>query len=125
MPDFKNLVQRAVYFGIGLADFAQEQAATKIQELQAEAQKRGEELVKRGEMNANDLPEFIDRFVKTKRQGETQVVEENTPERGEPRSIEIVEESAAQEPPQSETSDDPEQLRREVEALKEELNRLK
>lgn len=48
MPGFGDLVQKAVYLGVGLASYAGEKASKTLAELRTDAQKLADELVKRG-----------------------------------------------------------------------------
>nr|WP_239121253.1 hypothetical protein [Spirulina major] len=116
-----NIVQKAFYFGMGVASYAGEKAGEQLQQLQVQAQKLADEMVQRGELSAEEANKFVDDLVKKAQQP---VVEEETPpKQKEPRRIEISEEgeSSSEDSKQTEDAD---RLRSQVEALKEELNRL-
>lgn len=118
-----DLVRNAVYFGIGLADLAQEQANENIQKLRSRAQALAEELVRRGEMNAEEARKFVDGVVKEAQQGR---VNPDRPSReseepSQPRKIEIVSDDDSE---TNEGSTDVEGLRQEIDDLQEELRRL-
>lgn len=117
-----NIVQKAFYFGMGVASYAGEKAGEQLQQLQVQAQKLADEMVKRGELSAEEASKFVDDLVKKAQQP---VVEEaDTPKTNkEPRRIEILEESESPSE-ESENTEDAERLRKQVEALQEELRRL-
>jgi polyhydroxyalkanoate synthesis regulator phasin len=123
MAGLGNLVQKAFFMGVGLASYAGEKATSKLQELRVQAQKLADEMVKRGEMTAEEATKFVDDMIK---QAQQQPVEPAKPEHPrEPRQIEILEED---EDPSRGANSDPENLdslRQQVQALQEELHHLK
>jgi polyhydroxyalkanoate synthesis regulator phasin len=126
MPDFGNLVQKAFYLGMGLASYAGEKASTKLQDLRTQAQKLADEMVKRGEMSAEDASQWVDDILKQAQQPPTTPQPKTNTSR-EPRRIEIVEdgESTPTEANAAPTNpDNVETLRQQVQALQEELRRL-
>lgn len=64
MAGFGNLIQKAVYLGVGLASYANEKASTKLTELRTEAQKLADELVQRGEMTTEEARQMVDNILK-------------------------------------------------------------
>lgn len=60
MPGFGDLVQKAVYLGVGLASYAGEKASKTLAELRTDAQKLADELVKRGEMTTEEARRFVE-----------------------------------------------------------------
>lgn len=125
---FGDILQKAFYFGVGLADYAQEQASEKLKELRTQSQKLADELVKRGEMNSEEARQFVEQLISEAQRGQTQS-SSDTSQSGEPRRIEIIEEDETTN--QTETSssetdgdEDIDTLRQQVEALREELKRL-
>ncbi|NJK38998.1 MAG: hypothetical protein HC825_03720 [Oscillatoriales cyanobacterium RM1_1_9] len=116
MPGFGDLVQKAVYLGVGLASYAGEKASKTLAELRTEAQKLADEMVKRGEMTAEEARRFVDDAL---RQAQA-VSTPNAPpkQHSEPRRIEILDED--DEPVQ----DSADQLRQRVKDLQEELRRM-
>lgn len=119
----RDLVQKALYLGVGIAAYAAEKAGANLQELRVQAQKLADELVERGEMNLEEARRYVDELVK-----EAQNLphphpgaEAETPK--EPRRIEIVFEDEPA-PPKSEAPK-VDQLRQQVEALQAELRRMK
>ena len=116
-----DLVQKAVYLGVGLASYAGEKAAKNIAELRTEAQKLADELVRRGEMTTEEARRFVEDTLKQAQQQPPQpkAPPQNPPE---PRQIEIID---AEEGDQSQAADSADQLRQQLEDLREELRRLK
>jgi polyhydroxyalkanoate synthesis regulator phasin len=144
-----DLVQKAVYIGIGAASYAGEKAGNKLNEFSGQLQKLAEEMVERGEMTTDEARRYVDEKMKTAQQEFENLAQqaqkpEDKPK--EPRRIEIVDEdegsasksnsasnSTAQpevvkpeQAPQSEGSGNPvEDMRRQVAELQEELRRLR
>ena len=112
MSNFGNFVQKAVYFGIGLASYATEKAGGTLAELRQQAQKLAEELVEKGEMTADEAKRIVDEMVRQAQSRQASVNE--TPQAG-PRRIDISEDAA----------DPTEQMRQKIQQMREELNRLK
>jgi len=124
---FGDILQKAFYFGVGLADYAQEQATERFKELRIQSQKLADELVKRGEMNSEEARQFVEQLISEAQRGQTQA-SSDTSQKGEPRRIEIIEEeeeSASQQSSAARGGDEEiDTLRQQVEALREELKRL-
>jgi polyhydroxyalkanoate synthesis regulator phasin len=115
-----DLVQKAVYLGIGFASYAGEKAGEKLTELRSQVQKLADEMVERGEMTADEARKFVDDMVNKAQQS---VAEPAAPERpAEPRRIEIVTDD---EEPDSSPPSQTEEMRRQVMDLQEELRRLR
>jgi polyhydroxyalkanoate synthesis regulator phasin len=119
-----DLVQKAVYLGIGVASYAGEKAGEKMGELRTQVQKLADEMVERGEMNAEEARRFVDDMVQRAQQAPGQVppTEESRPR--EPRKIEILDDEEPVMPTQS-TETTVDDMRRQVAELQEELRRLK
>ncbi|MBE9009648.1 phasin family protein [Pseudanabaenaceae cyanobacterium LEGE 13415] len=114
-----DLVQKAMYLGIGVASYAGEKAGEKLTELRAQVQKVADEMVERGEMNAEEARKFVDDMMKRAQQANPNVAaSEDRPT--EPRKIEILDE---EEPTPTQTTVD--DMRQQVADLQEELRRLK
>ncbi|AFZ50637.1 phasin family protein [Dactylococcopsis salina] len=121
-----DILQKAFYFGVGLADYAQEQAREKLKELRTQSQKLADELVKRGEMNSEEARQFVEELISEAQRGQTESSNQSS-EKGEPRRIEIIEdepESDKQTTSKQEGDENIDTLREQVEALREELKRL-
>ena len=118
MANFKGIVQKAFYLGIGLADYAAEQAGTRLQEVRTQAQKLADEMVARGEMTAEEGRKFVDELVN---QAQEQTVESSKQaQENEPRRIEIIADDEDEQ-----ESDSVDHLRQQVQSLQEELRRMK
>jgi polyhydroxyalkanoate synthesis regulator phasin len=127
MSGFGDLVQKAFYLGVGLASYAGEQANEKLVELREKAQKLADELVARGEMNAEEARRFVDEMVRQGQEGTpTARVTKETPK--EPRRIEILdedeEETTSTSPEATSSNSQVETLHDQVRSLQEELRRL-
>jgi polyhydroxyalkanoate synthesis regulator phasin len=118
MPGFGDLVQKAFYLGVGIASFAGEKAGNTLTELRVQAQKLADEMVARGEMTTEEAKRMVDEMVNRARQQPpmNDGVGDRPPE---PRQIEILDD----EPTDGEAV--VENLRGQVDQLREELNRLK
>lgn len=118
MPGFGDLVQKAVYLGVGLASYAGEKANKTLIELRSEAQKLADELVKRGEMTTEEARRFVEDTIQQAQQVNPEnPTQSQTPQ--EPRRIEILDDEDNS--PRPEKVDN---LRQQVQDLQEELRRL-
>ncbi|HEY9876664.1 MAG TPA: hypothetical protein V6D12_24785 [Candidatus Obscuribacterales bacterium] len=120
MAGFGDIVQKAFYLGVGLAASAGEKAGEKLTGLRSQAQKLADEMVAKGEMTAEEARKFVDDMMK---QAQQPTVEQTTSNAAaEPRRIEILSED--EEPAKTEVKN-VDAMRQQVEALQEELRRLK
>jgi len=115
-----DLVQKAVYLGIGVASYAGEKATAKLGELRSQFQSLADEMVERGEMTSEEARRFVDEMVSKAQQQAVEAPE--TPRPTEPRRIEIVTDD--EEPAKADPSDVG-QMRQQVMDLQEELKRLR
>ena len=118
---FENIAKKAFYLGVGFASYAQEKASDTVKDLRVQAQKLAEEMIQRGEMNAEEARKFVDDMVQEAQQ---ESVREAKSDSREPRKIEIVDEDEAT----TQTSagqNNNQDLRQQVQSLQEELRRLK
>ena len=135
MPGFEDIAKKAFYMGVGFASYAQEKANSNFKDLRIQAQNLADEMVERGKMSTEEARKFVDDLVEQAQQ-ETVTGNANNSEARKPRKIEIVDEdeqpqttsksevkteSASDTKPNSNNDD----LRQQVESLKEELRRLK
>lgn len=88
MAGLGDLVQKAIYLGIGIADYAAERAGMTFQDLRVQAQKIADEMVARGEISVEDARKYVDELVKEAQESNPESVE--TTQSNEPRRIEIV-----------------------------------
>jgi polyhydroxyalkanoate synthesis regulator phasin len=124
MPGFGDILQKAVYLGVGLASYAGEKAGSKLTELRTEAQKLADELVKRGEMSTEEARRFVDDMVQQAQQ-QPPVEPAGNKKPTEPRRIEIVSEEEEVSPKDAKETGGVDKLREQVQNLQEELRRLK
>ena len=118
MADFSQLVQKAFYLGVGLASYASEKAGDGFSDLRQQAQKLVDELVERGEITAEEAQKMVNDMVD---RAQSQAAAETAQPAADtaPRKIEIIEET---EPDDQAATD---ALRKEIEDLQTELQRLK
>ncbi|MDY6805905.1 MAG: hypothetical protein SXA11_19160 [Cyanobacteriota bacterium] len=119
MPGLGDIVQKAVYLGVGLASFAGEKASSKLAELRVESQKLADELVKRGEMSTEEARRFVEDMM-NQAQTQSSVPSSANDKPAPPRRIEILSDD------EGSSAEDPEvnNLRQEVHKLQEELQKL-
>jgi len=125
MAGFGDLLQKAVYLGVGLASYAGEKAGSKLNELRTEAQKLADELVKRGEMSTEEARRFVDDLVQQAQQQQTPVAPAAEQKSTEPRRIEIVSEEENASGKDAKDAGGVDKLREQVQNLQDELRRLK
>ena len=120
MAGLGDIVQKAVYLGVGLASYAGEKATEKLGELRNQAQKLADEMVKRGEMTTEEASKFVEDFIQQAQQQQpVKPADDSKPP--EPRMIEIIEED---EESSAQNEQNVDNLRQQVESLQEELRRL-
>ncbi|MGK7877813.1 MAG: phasin family protein [Xenococcaceae cyanobacterium] len=122
MAGLGDIVQKAFYLGVGIADYAAEKAGGALQELKTQAQKLADEMVERGEMTTEEARKFVDDLVEQAQQEQEKVEQSEDTQAKEPRLIEIVSED---EEPAKKESEDIDALRQQVQSLQDELHRLK
>ncbi len=128
MAGLGDIVQKAFYLGVGLATAAGEQAGEKLSSIGVQAQKLTDEMVAKGEITTEEARKLVDEMIKSAQQQNLNQAPSNNTERPqkstEPRRIEIISESHA--PSASDRStDNVSEMRKQVEALQEELKRMK
>ncbi|MGB3638648.1 MAG: phasin family protein [Rivularia sp. (in: cyanobacteria)] len=121
MPGFGDIAKKAFYLGVGLASYASEKAGGTLAELRSQAQKLADEMVAKGEMNAEEARKFVEDMMKQAQTGNVGSGETTT--RTEPRRIEILDDG--DEPTEKEAQpQDVDKLRDQVKRMQEELRRL-
>ena len=120
MAGFGNIVQKAFYLGVGIASYAGEKAGSTITELRDQAQKLVDELVARGEITAEEAQKMVNDMVDRAQQPPAEGAEKSGPT--EPRRIEILADDEQTSNPEAQEA---EEMRRQVESLREELEKLK
>jgi polyhydroxyalkanoate synthesis regulator phasin len=88
-----DLVQKAVYLGIGVAAYAGEKAGSKLTELPAQLQKLADEFVDRGEMTTEEAKRFVDEMLQKAQQPPASPTP--APESPSPRRIPIDDDTPA------------------------------
>jgi len=132
MPGFGDIVQKALYLGVGLASYATEKAGSKLAELRTKIQKITDEMVDRGEMTTEEARKLVEEMMKKAQEQQVEQNDQNEDKKQEnhkePRLIEIVtedEDSTEKKPEATENSENMDSLREQVQSLQEELRRLK
>jgi polyhydroxyalkanoate synthesis regulator phasin len=127
MAGLGDIVQKAFYLGVGLATAAGEQAGEKFSSIGVQAQKLADEMVSKGEITTEEARKLVDDMVKSAQQQNLNQAKTNNAERAqksnEPRRIEIVSDGESQSSSQS--PENISEMRKQVEALQEELKRMK
>lgn len=113
-----DLFQKAFYLGVGAVAAAGEKAGESMSELKVQAQKLADKLVEKGEMTTEEARKFVDDMIKQAQQPQVHQGQSNS--QSQPRPIEIVSDEE-----ESEKTDTVKDMRQQVEALQEELRRLK
>jgi polyhydroxyalkanoate synthesis regulator phasin len=121
MAGFGDLVKKAFYLGVGVASYAGEKAGITLKDLREQTQAVVNELVARGEMTAEEAQRLMNDMIHQAQAGSS--TESDGGKTAQPRRIEILDddEGAITSPEQQTT----EALKRQVEALRQELNTLK
>jgi polyhydroxyalkanoate synthesis regulator phasin len=124
MAGLGDIVQKAFYLGVGLATTAGEQAGEKLSSIGVQAQKLADEMVAKGEITTEEAKKLVDDMIRSAQQQNLNQAQGTNPERpqksNEPRRIEIISDGEAPQSPEN-VSD----MRKQVEALQEELKRMK
>jgi polyhydroxyalkanoate synthesis regulator phasin len=121
MAGLGDFVQKAFYLGVGLAAATGEKAGEKLGDVRQQAQKLADEMVAKGEITTEEARKLVDNMLNSAKQAQVGG-EKTTPEAKpkEPRRIEIDDTPAA-----DKSSGNPADMRRQVEDLQAELERLK
>ncbi len=117
MAGLGDFVQKAFYLGVGIAASAGEKAGEKIGDVREQAQKLADEMVAKGEITTEEARKMVDGMLKSAHQAQVPGQNPQSPgQPAEPRRIEIEEEPAPNKSAE---------MRRQVEELQAELERLK
>ena len=129
MADFGNLVQKAFYLGVGAASMAAEKAGSTIQDLREQAQDVADEMVQKGEINAEDAKKFVNDMVEkaqNKMPSGANAKSDSTSEQPkEPRRIEILDDEEETPAEGNTKAQEAADLRQQLEELQQELKDLK
>jgi polyhydroxyalkanoate synthesis regulator phasin len=119
MAGLGDMVQKAFYLGLGIAAYAGEKAGVTLGELRSQVQKLADEMVARGEITAEEAKRLVDEMVSRAQQAPPP--NPSNPGHAEPIRIEILDDDA----PDSTSASETEELRSQVEKLRNELNNLR
>jgi polyhydroxyalkanoate synthesis regulator phasin len=121
-----DLMQKAVYLGVGIASLAGEKASEKLSELKVQSQKLADEMVARGEMSTEEARRFVDDLIQKAQQPQITVETSDRPHATEPRHIEILTDDEPATPPAAGTppANSVDDMRQKVMDLQAELRRL-
>ena len=122
MNRFGDIVQKAFYLGVGAVAAAGEEAGGRLAKLRVQAQKLADELVAKGEMNVEEARKLVDDLMQQAQQQPVQASNDKDAPASEPRRIEILTEDEDPAPTDAHNVD---ALRQQVQAMQEELRRLK
>ena len=128
MAGLGDIVQKAFYLGVGIAAAAGEQAGEKFSGIRVQAQKLADEMVAKGELTTEEARKMVDDMIKSAqipnldRAGD--INSDRPMKNQQPRRIEIVADGE-EASPSSSTTDNIGDMRKQVEALQEELKRMK
>lgn len=114
-------MQKAFFLGVGAVAAAGEEAGGRLAKLRVQAQRLADELVAKGELNVEEARKLVDDLMQQAQQQQPVRPSTNSPT-SEPRRIEII---TGDEEPATTDDSNVEALRQQVEAMKEELRRLK
>lgn len=114
MAGLGDFVQKAFYLGVGIAASAGEKAG----DLRVQAQKLADEMVTKGEITAEEARKLVDNMLAAQHSADKDNQSASVKPQ-EPRRIEIQDEESAA------GDDKVSQMRRQVEELQEQLQRLK
>jgi polyhydroxyalkanoate synthesis regulator phasin len=128
MAGLGDIVQKAFYLGVGIAASASEQASEKLGGLRVQAQKLADEMVAKGEITTEEARKMVNDMIESAQQQNLDQASNNTTsdrpmKDREPRRIEIV--SDGEEAKPSGSTENISDMRKQVEALQEELKRMK
>ncbi len=115
MAGLGDFVQKAFYLGVGIAASAGE----KANDVKAQAQKLADEMVAKGEINAEEARKMVDGMLSSAQQAQVKPGQAEAAKPKEPRKIEIQDEEPKARDPQVSS------MQQQVEELQQELQRLK
>jgi polyhydroxyalkanoate synthesis regulator phasin len=119
MAGLGDFVQKAFYLGVGIAAAAGEKAGGKLGDVRIQAQKLADEMVAKGEITTEEARKLVDSMLSSAQQAQVNPEKtEKTSQPKEPRRIEIDDTPEA-------AGANPANMRRQVEDLQAELERLK
>jgi polyhydroxyalkanoate synthesis regulator phasin len=118
MAGLGDFVQKAFYLGVGIAASAGEKAGEKLVDVRAQAQKLADEMVAKGEITTEEARKLVDNMLHSAQQAQVDGAKNPEDRPAQPRSIEIDDDTSAEQQKATE-------MRQQVEQLQAELERLK
>jgi polyhydroxyalkanoate synthesis regulator phasin len=115
MAGLGDFVQKAFYLGVGIAASAGEKAS----DVKAQAQKLADEMVAKGEINADEARKMVEGMLQSAQQAQVKPGQTEAAQPKEPRKIEIQDEQSATGDPKVSS------MQQQVADLQQELERLK
>ena len=129
MQNFGDMAQKALFLGIGLASYAGEKANETLSEISDRAQELADEMVARGEISAEEAKRMVDDAIQRAQEavpGGGPSPDAPPQENRGPRPIEVIDITDEDDGGASASGNpDVQTMRDEVQALEEELRRLK
>ncbi len=86
MSSLPDLLQKSFYLGVGLASYAGEQVNRQMSEFTAQAQTLADDMIRRGEMTAEQASQWLDTVVQHQREAQSPPT---PPQSDRPQVIEI------------------------------------
>lgn len=127
MQNFGDLAQKALYLGIGIASYAGEKANEAFNDVRRQAQEMADEMVARGEMSAEEAKKMVEDAVQQAQQAmpNSGTPQSESPQNTGPRRINVIDITDEDEGSGTKEGSDVQTMRDQVQALEEELRRLK
>jgi polyhydroxyalkanoate synthesis regulator phasin len=121
MAGIGDFVQKAFYLGVGIAASAGEKAGEKLGDVRVQAQKLADEMVAKGEITTEEARKLVDNMLHSAQQAQVNSADRPEERPSQPRPIEIQEDDAPSATEQQKAAE----MRRQVEQMQAELERLK
>jgi polyhydroxyalkanoate synthesis regulator phasin len=121
MAGIGDFVQKAFYLGVGIAASAGEKAGEKLGDVRVQAQKLADEMVAKGEITTEEARKLVDNMLHSAQQAQVNSADRPEERPSQPRPIEIQEDDAPSASEQQKAAE----MRRQVEQMQAELERLK
>jgi polyhydroxyalkanoate synthesis regulator phasin len=121
MAGIGDFVQKAFYLGVGIAASAGEKAGEKLGDVRVQAQKLADEMVAKGEITTEEARKLVDNMLHSAQQAQVNSADRPEERPSQPRPIEIEEDDSPSAAEQQKATE----MRRQVEQMQAELERLK
>jgi polyhydroxyalkanoate synthesis regulator phasin len=123
MAGLGDFVQKAFYLGVGIAASAGEKAGEKLGDVRVQAQKLADEMVAKGEITTEEARKLVDNMLHSAQQAQVNSADRPEERPSQPRPIEIQEDE--DDAPSATEQQKAAEMRRQVEQMQAELERLK